>query len=117
MPQQEQTARTGTVTVTASGATGSPQNVTIVQAGQVNFSHLSNTQRCYFTFAGNSYYAFAYDYSAGLLESVTPGFISYDTYLSFNTQNPTSMTTHVTYIYNTDAGRYTQSKAYLDQGL
>ncbi len=83
-----------------------------------NVSHLNYGQRCYFTYSGNSYYAFIHDYSAGLQESATPGFIGYNTYLTFNAQNPGPGTTiHVAYIYNTNVGRYTQALAVLHQGL
>lgn len=80
-------------------------------------SYLSYNQRYYFTYSVNSYYAFVYDYSQHVQESATPGFISYDTYLTFYAQYPTLMTTHVAYFYDSSAGRYTEAMATLDQML
>lgn len=81
-------------------------------------AYVSYSQRCYFTYyTGCSYFAFIYDYSQSLQESVTPGMISYDTYLSFTAQAPTAMTTHVAYIYNSSLGRYTEAMAFLEQNL
>ncbi len=81
-------------------------------------AYVSYAQRCYFTYyTGCPYYGFIYDYSAGVQESVTPGIISYDTYLSFNAQAPGSMTTHVAYVYNSSLGRYTEAMAFLEQNL
>ena len=79
---------------------------------------VSYSQRCYFTYyTGCPYYGFIYDYSQSLQESVTPGMISYDTYLSFTAQTPVAMTTHVAYIYNSSLGRYTEAMAFLEQNL
>ena len=113
-------ARTCTVQVVASGASGSPQNVTVSQVANsgTGGSALSASQRCYFTYSGNSYFALVYDYSAGLQESATAGFISNNTYLTFTAQSPSpSMTTHVGYVYNTNVGRYTEAMAFLGQSL
>lgn len=85
---------------------------------QASNAYVSYTQRCYFTYyTGCSYFAFIYDYTTGYQESVTPGFIGYDTYLSFNAQAPVAMTTHVAYIYNVSNGRYTEAMAFLEQNL
>ena len=81
-------------------------------------AYVSYAQRCYFTYyTGCPYYGFIYDYSAGVQESVTPGMIGYDTFLSFNAQTPVAMTTHVAYIYNSSLGRYTEAMAFLGQNL
>jgi len=81
-------------------------------------AYVSYAQRCYFTYyTGCPYYGFIYDYSQGLQESVTPGMISYDTYLTFTAQTPVAMTTHVAYIYNSSLGQYTEAMAFLEQNL
>ena len=87
-------------------------------AAQASNAYVSYGQRCYFTYyTGCPYYGFIYDYSAGVQESVTPGMISYDTYLTFNAQNPVAMTTHVAYVYNASLARYTEAMAFLEQNL
>ena len=105
--------RSGTITIAGGGLT---RVFTVTQAG-LEGSYVSLSQRCNFTYASYSYYAFIYDYSSGYQESVTPGFIAYSTYLPFTAQNATVMTTHVAYIYDAGAGRYVEALAFLDQML
>lgn len=80
-------------------------------------SAFSRTQRLYCTYSGSAYFAFIYDYSSSVQESTTPGFIGYDTSLAYAAQYPVTMTTHVIYLYDSAAGRYTQAIASLGQRL
>lgn len=81
-------------------------------------SYMSLNQRFYFDYISSSYYGLIYDYSAGLTESTTGGFISYDTYLTYYAQGPGSgITTHVAYCYDSYYGRYVEAMACLDRML
>ncbi len=80
-------------------------------------SHMSYSQQCAFTYADNSYYAFIYDYSAGVLESATTGFAAGNVILTFQAQTAAPITTHIAYIYNINVGRYTEALAILGQSL
>jgi hypothetical protein len=82
-----------------------------------NASYMSVNQRIYFTVYAYAYYAFIYDYTSPHQESVTPGFIGYDSYLTFIAQNPVPQTTHVAYLYDSGLGRYYEAMAVIDKYL
>lgn len=82
-----------------------------------NTSSFSPQQRYYLTYSAHAFFAFVYDYSLLVQESATPGFVGYDTSLTYDAQYPSAMTTHVIYLYDAAAGRYTTAMATLDQTL
>lgn len=88
-----------------------------VQPRPTSVACFSYAQRYYCTCNSSWYYAFVYDYSAAVQESTTPGFINYDTYLTYYAQHPAAMTAHVGYMYDANAGRYTEAMATLNQTL
>lgn len=65
-------------------------------------------QQVNITYRQFSYWAFIHDYTTGLRESNTPGFIAYDTDLAYVNQGSG---VHVAYIYLADFGRYTSAQA------
>ncbi len=88
-----------------------------IMVNPANASYVSSSQKCNFTYSGNSYFALIYDYSAGYQECATAGFIGYSASLTFHAQAASPMATHVAYIYNTNVGRYTEAMAILNQQL
>lgn len=75
-------------------------------------SYVSGGQHVCFTYAANSpYWAFIWDYTAGVRESATTGFTSQNTTLAFyNNWNDVQ----VAYLYNSFDGRYTEALAIRD---
>lgn len=78
-------------------------------------SYVAGEQQVSFTYASNSaYWAFIWDYTAGIRESATAGFTSQDTALAFyNNWNDVQ----VAYIYDSSAGRYIEALAIRDVRL
>lgn len=66
------------------------------------------TQQINVTYRQFSYWAFIQDYSTDTRESNTPGFIAFDTELTYVNQ---SSGVHVAYIYLADFGRYPSAQA------
>ncbi|MGD9611629.1 MAG: hypothetical protein AB7V22_01855 [Kiritimatiellia bacterium] len=71
-------------------------------------SHMSGTQDVNFTYLSYSYWAFIHDYTTGLRESNTPGFIAYDSELVYENQYGG---VHVAYVYLPAIGAYTSAQA------
>ena len=71
-------------------------------------SGISNEQSLNFKYNTYSYWAFIHDYTTGLRESNTPGFISYDTARAFANQYTG---VHVAYIYMPYFGKYMSAQA------
>ncbi|MGD9613211.1 MAG: hypothetical protein AB7V22_09970 [Kiritimatiellia bacterium] len=72
-------------------------------------SGFTGNQQVNITYQQFSYWAFIHDYTTGLRESNTPGFIAFDTELAYVNQ---SVGVHVAYIYLADFGRYTTAQAF-----
>ncbi|GEM_PF-1913352 len=71
-------------------------------------SGFTGNQDVNITYRQFSYWAFIHDYTTGLRESNTPGFIAFDTELAYVNQ---AQGVHVAYIYLADFGRYTTAQA------
>lgn len=71
-------------------------------------SGVSNVQQLNFKFNTYAYWAFIHDYTTGLRESNTLGFIAYDSALAFDNQYTE---VHVAYVYMPYFGKYMSAQA------
>ncbi|MGD9611967.1 MAG: hypothetical protein AB7V22_03610 [Kiritimatiellia bacterium] len=71
-------------------------------------SYVAENQVVAFTYMCYAYWAFIYDYTDGVREAATPGFVSRDYMLAY-TSDPFDV--DVAYLYDTYNGRYVQALA------